>query len=234
MKSESQLRNKPLISKTTSVEEIRQAIGKLREQKGKEKETLKLISEAVDFGHDFVAHLFLEEALTYQHLKSVSSMEKAVLKAKKYIDQHNVTALKSRIFVFLGKVSDSKGQYSKAIAYYKKADKGFESRGFLVYSLIMDGQHTEGYKLAKELYNNFLNSKEGIKLKKKDYTTWVIWLSGLVIRTMNAFLNNKVNFDKKETDKWLGFIEKELNSKPNKFSYRKQELKDLKMKLGAN
>ena len=35
--------DKLLITKTTSLEEIRQEIGKLREQKGKEKETLKLI-----------------------------------------------------------------------------------------------------------------------------------------------------------------------------------------------
>ena len=127
------------MQKSTSLEEIRQVIGKLREQKGKEKQTLELINEALSFGHDFVANLFFEEALTYQHLKSVSEMEKAVLKAKFYIDKYKLINLKSRLFTFLGKIGGLKGRYDKAITNYKKAGKSFEVLGHLSYSIIMSG-----------------------------------------------------------------------------------------------
>lgn len=222
--------DKLLITKNTSLEEIRQAIGKLREQKGKEKETLKLIEEALSFGHDFVANLYLEEALTYQHLNQISEMENAVLKAKKYIDEYNIKGLNHRIFVFLGKVSDSKGQYDEAIICYKKSGKIFESLSHLAYSLIMDGQHTKGYKLAKDVYDKFLNSKEGKELKKKDYDTWIIWMSGLVVRTINALISKKVKFDRVEIEKWLKNTEMYLDKK-DIFSYRKAEIKELWTKL---
>jgi beta-xylosidase len=97
---------KLLITKTTSVEDIRQEIANLREQKGKETETLKLINESKDFGHDFVANLFFEEALTYQRLymndnsdkKALSDMEKTILKASFYVNKYKITKLNSRLF----------------------------------------------------------------------------------------------------------------------------------------
>lgn len=60
--------NKILITKSTSPEEISKYIFTLREQKGMEKEVLKVINEALSFGHEFIANLFFEEALTNQHL----------------------------------------------------------------------------------------------------------------------------------------------------------------------
>ncbi len=90
--------DKLLITKNTSLEEIKHAIGKLREQKGKEKETLKLIDESLSFGNYFVANLFFEEALTYQHLymndnadnKAISNMEKTILKASLYVNKYKI------------------------------------------------------------------------------------------------------------------------------------------------
>lgn len=223
-------------------EEIRQEIGKLREQKGKEKETLKLINEALNFGHDFVANSFFEEALTHQHLymndssskKAITDMEKVILKAKFYINKYNLVKLNSKLFTFLGKVADYKQEYKKAIRFYRKTDMNLEASGHLSRSMIMAGQFDKGYKLARSVYNKFLSSSEGKELKKKSYQTWIIWLSGLVIRTINALYDKKVNFDKKEINRWISLIEKELNSKKAEFSYRKQELNDLKARLTGN
>lgn len=222
--------NKLLITKTTSFEEIRQIIGNLREQKGKERETLKLIDESLSFGHDFVANLYFEKALVYQHLKSISEMEEAVLKAKFYIDKYKLISLKTRFFTFLGKVEDLKGRYDKAAINYKKAGKSFEVLGHLSYSMIMSGQSKKGYKLAKDIYQKFFESKEGKELKKKNYNTWAVWMSGITIRTVNAILDKKLNFDLKEVEKWISDTEKYLNIK-DKFSYRKQEVKELWTRL---
>ena len=198
------------MQKSTSLEEIRQVIGKLREQKGKEKQTLELINEALSFGHDFVANLFFEEALTYQHLKSVSEMEKAVLKAKFYIDKYKLINLKPRLFTFLGKVEELNSRFNKAIVNYKrslfihkKAGNSIEVLGHLSYSMIMNGQTDAGYKLAKSTYKKFFDSEVGMKLEKNDYSTWAIWMSGVTIRTVNALIAKKVSFNKQEIEKWI-------------------------------
>lgn len=230
--------DKLLITKTTSFEDISQAIGKLREQKGKEKETLKLINEALLFGHDFVVNLFFEEALTHQHLymndnsnkKALLDMEKAILKAGFYINKYKVTELNSRLFRFMGRIADYKKQYKKAIVYYKKSDKNLEIEGFISYSTIMSGQYNKGLELSKSIYNKFLKSPEGKKLKQVDYNTWAIWMSGVTIRTVNALIEKKVNFNLQEIEMWIKDTEKYLN-KEDVFSYRKDELNNLKKRI---
>ncbi len=234
--------DKLLITKNTSLEDIRHEIAKLREQKGKEKETLKLIDDSLEIGHDFIVHLYLEKALTYQHLRSSQEMEHVVLKARDYIKKHKIIKLKPRLFIFLGKVADTKKEYKKAISYYKrslsvhsesaqkKADYNLETKSHLTYSLIMDGQVKKGYLLGKSTYLDFFNSSEGKLLRKNDYETWVIWLSGVTIRTVNALIEKKSNFNKAEIENWLKETEKYLDDK-NKFSYRKMEVKELWTKL---
>lgn len=240
--------DKLLITKTTSLEDIRQAIGKLREQKGKEKETLKLINEALNFGHDFVINLFFEEALTYQHLymndssnkEALSNMEKTILKASFYVNKYKITKLNSRLFRFMGRVADYRGQYKKAISYYKRSIKFvkldpepfriFELEAFLSYSIIMSGNYTKGYKLARNIYNKFLNTSEGKNLKTKDYNTWAIWMSGITIRTVSALIEKKISFNLKEIENWVNDTERYLDKKDT-FSYRKTEIKELWTKL---
>lgn len=229
---------KLLITKTTSLEEIRQAIGKLREQKGKEKETLKLINDALVFGNEFVINLFFEEALTHQHLymndssnkKALIDMEKVVLRAKYYINKYKVTKLNSRLFRFMGRIADYKKQYKKAIDLYKKSDKNLEIEGFISYSTTMSGQYNKGLELSKSIYNKFLKSPEGKKLKQVDYNTWAIWMSGVTIRTVNALIEKKINFNLEDIEVWIKDTEKYLNQKGN-FSYRKSEIKELWTKL---
>ncbi len=241
--------DKLLITKTTSFEDIRQEIGKLREQKGKEKETLKLINEALFFGHDFVINLFFEEALTHQHLymndnsnkKALSDMEKSILKASFYVNKYKITKLNSRLFRFMGRVADYRGQFKKAINYYKESVKFvkldpepfriFELEAFLSYSIIMSGEYSNGYKLARRLYNKFINSDQGKILKKNDCTTWTIWMSGITIRTVAALIEKKVSFNLKDIENWIKDTEKYLVNKKNEFSYRKAEVKELWTKI---
>ncbi len=240
--------DKLLITKTTTLEEIRQKIAKLREQKGKEKETLKLIEEALSFGHGFVVNLFFEEALTYQHLymsdssnkKALSDMEKTILKASFYVNKFKLNEWNSRLYRFMGRVADYRGQYKKAISYYKKAIKFvnldpepfriLELKAFISYSIIMLGKYNEGYKHAKKTYNEFINSGEGKKLMKDDYQTWAIWLSNITNRTVNALIDKKVNFNLKDIENWITDTEKYLDKK-NSFSYRKEEIKELWTKI---
>lgn len=240
--------DKLLITKTSSFEEIRQEIGKLREQKGKEAETLKLINEALLFGHGFVINLFFEEALTYQHLymsdlsnkKALSDMEKTILKASFYVNKFKLNEWNSRLYRFVGRVADYRGQYKKAISYYKKAIKFvnldpepfrvLELEAFLSYSIMMSGEYVKGYKLAKNIYDKFINSTEGKNLKKNDYSTWVIWMSGITIRTVEALIVKKVNFNLKDIESWIKDTEKYLE-KDGSFSYRKMEIKNIWTKL---
>ncbi len=240
--------NKLLITKTTSLEEIRQNIAKLREQKGKETETLKLINESKSLGHDFVANLFFEEALTYQHIymndssnkEAMLNMEKSILEASIYINKYKINKLSSRLFRFMGRVSDYKGQYKKAIGYYKKAIKFveldpepfriLELEAFLSYSMIMSGDYTKGVKYAKKIYSKFINSSEGIKLMKKDYNTWAIWMSGVTYRTVIALIDRKIHFDRNEIENWIRDTNKYLKGKDN-FSYRRSEIESLWTKI---
>lgn len=240
--------DKLLITKTTSFEDVSQAIVKLREQKGKEKETFKLINDALVFGNEFVINLFFEEALTHQHLymndntnkKALSDMEKAILKASFCVSKYKITKLNSRLFRFMGRVADYRGQYKKAINYYRKSIKFvnldpepfrfLELEAFLSFSTIMSGQYSKGLKLAKVVYNKFLKSQEGKKLKKDDYNTWAIWMSGITIRTANALIDKKISFNLQEIESWIKDTEKYLNKKSD-FLYRKDELNKLKERI---
>lgn len=246
------MQDKLLITKSTSPEEIIKVISKLREQKGKESEVLKVINEALSFGHEFVTNLFFEEALTNQHLymndsknkKALLEMQKSILKAGFYINKYNLTKWQSRYFRFLGRIEDYKRNFTKAISFYKKSIKyisldpepfrTFELKGFLAYATLMSGQVEKGYKYSLKVYLEYENTKSGKELKKKDYFTWEVWRSGVAMRTINALLDKKVNFDLNKFKKWIEEVEKELNIKGYDFSYRKAELQELKEKLKFN
>ena len=83
------------ITQKTSPQEISEYIKSLREQRGKEKETLEVINKALGYGHDFVINLFWEEALTYQHIlmndssnhPALINMENVILQSKFLIEK---------------------------------------------------------------------------------------------------------------------------------------------------
>ena len=244
--------DKILITKQTSPEEITKFISKLREQKGKEKEVLKLINEALGFGHQFIVDLFFEEALTNQHLymndnsnkDALLNMQKSALKAGYYIKRYNLNKWLSRYFRFLGRIEDYKKNFKKSVSYYKKAIKYvqidpepfrvFELEGFLAFAILNAGDIKKGYNYSKKVYKKYLETNTGSKLYKKDYFTWAVWRSGVVIRTIDTLVNKKVNFNDIEIKNWLHEVEKELNVKGYDFSYRKKELSDLKARLKFN
>lgn len=253
--------NKLLITKSTSPEEVSKYISVLREQKGKEEEVLKVINEALIFGHEFVINLFFEEALTNQHLymneisnkqslasfagkKALIEMQKSVLKAGFYINKYNLTKWQSRYFRFLGRIEDYNRNFKKAIFYYKKSIKFvnsdpepfrvFELEGFLAFAILMSGDIKKGYKYSLDVYSKYTKTKLGNELKKKDYFTWEVWRSGVAIRTVNALIDKKVTLNLSELKNWLTEVENELNVKGYDFSYRKSELSDLKQKLKLN
>ncbi|KKU04255.1 MAG: hypothetical protein UX88_C0002G0002 [Candidatus Woesebacteria bacterium GW2011_GWC2_47_16] len=182
---------------------------------------------------------------------ALAKMEASVGSAGKYIKENGLKEWESRYYRFLGRVYDYKRDFAKSVTAYKKAiplvrldpefiKKGYprwlEIEGFLSYALLMSGRIKEGYSLARKTYNKFDNSPEGRSLKEKDYYTWAIWKSGVVVRTFGVFLLGKYTFDKGEILSWLSEAEKDLTPSKNiriwgDFSLRKDEVAALKRKL---
>jgi tetratricopeptide (TPR) repeat protein len=181
----------------------------------------------------------------------LSKMEEAVKHAGYFIVRFDQERWKHRLYRFLGRVSDYKGDYKRAISYYKKAisyakidpeyleykyPRWLEVRGFLSASMIMSGETGRGHTLAVETFAIFDTDEDAIFLKKNDYVTWAIWKSGIPIRTINALLDRKVTFDKKEALSWLSqteniFISPKNNQLWADFQYRKDEMRTLLAKL---
>lgn len=119
---------------------ILEYIGRLREQKGKENEVLRVIKKALESGNDLVVNLYWEKALSYQHLvmnedakgenadrenrlQFLLKMEEAVKHAGYLIVRFGLERWKHRLYRFLGRVCDYKKEYRRAISYYKKSLK---------------------------------------------------------------------------------------------------------------
>jgi len=237
-----------IFTNKTSFFSISKDIADLREQKGKEKETLSLVDKAIKFGHGFVVNLMWERALSYQHLvmngdkSALPKMKAATLAASKYVSDSGLKEWESRAYRFLGRLHDYQGKFSSSIEDYKKAIsfvnldpepfRKFELEGFLSYAYIMSGKVDLGYRLAVQTFDKYNSSVLGKNLKKKDYPTWAIWKSGVPIRTLGAFLAKNISIDRKIADKWIAEIEKDLES--GDFGYRKSEIKALKTKLQGN
>lgn len=235
------------ITPTTSPREIAEYIKDLREQEGKEKEVLALINKARTFGHNFVINLFWEEALTYQHLymndptekSAIAKMQKAVEEAKLYIEKYDLGRWKSRLYRFLGRISDYKGKYRDSVNFYQKSIKYvrldpepfriFELKAFLYFAMIMNGKAKEGIRSSRRLFNDFALTPAGRKLKRSDYQTWAIWRSGIAIKTVGAILDKGLTFNKDDLLNWLGKAEIDLAS--GDFSYRKTEITKLEERL---
>jgi tetratricopeptide (TPR) repeat protein len=174
-------------------------------------------------------------------------MEQTVMNAKYYIVRFDLERWKHRLYRFMGRICDYQGDYKRAITYYKKSisyakidpeyleyryPRWLEVKGFLSFSLIMSGSTSRGYELAWKTFNNFDTDRDAIFLKENDYVTWAIWKSGIPVRTINAFLDKKVTFDRKDAVKWLLQVEALLRGDRN-FKYRKNEVILLRKKLSS-
>lgn len=205
-------------------------IQKLRETKGKEKESLHLINQTI-------INLLWEKALTYQHVyrhnggdkKVLVGMVESVSTARSYIDKYKIRESLPMYYLFLGKINDFKGKFNESVKCYKKAPKTAEVEGHMAYSLIMSGKTNLGFKKAVKALKDIDYEKVYTDLKKKDYYTWAVWKSGIVVRVSAALIVKKVKFDRELVNKWIGICEKEL--KNGDFGYRRDELGKLKQKL---
>ena len=127
---------------------LRQEIASLREEKGREEETLRLINrvrpEAIKLEeHEHVVNLYWEEHLVGQHMimmekskadeidferiaEGLKIMEEATIKGQEYIDANSVESLRPRSHRFLGRVADYKGEFNESRQHYEKAVELFE------------------------------------------------------------------------------------------------------------
>jgi len=257
-----------------SPELLLEEIRLLREKKGNDKKVLGLVSEAILAGHSFVIELFWEEALIYQHrimselTKPDKNQDKASIKSnlKKwenvvneagfYIKKYELTHWKSRLHRYLGRVSDYKGDYNRAIGEYEKAilfvnkdpeyveekiPRHLELEAFLSFSTIMTGDIEKGLSMAKTTYKKFEETDDGKRLKREDMPTWIIWKTGIPIRTINALIDKGKLLDKEKMEEWLeeaeNLIKKPAYSKKWKgevdFGFRKDEINALTRRLSG-
>lgn len=238
-------------------EKISEAIARLRERKGKEKDALAWIERGIRFGKGFVANLYFERILVYQHMviegdkRVLPKMEAATLVAQKYVEANKLGEWRSRTYRFLGRLYDYKGQFAKAVVVYKKAlllakfdpeyiEKGvprwLELEGFLANSLVMVGRTKEGMASARKTFAKYDLNKEAMALKRRDYYTWAVWKSGIPIRIINALLVKRIVFDREKMRLWLEEAEKLVNPPKSikvwgDFRIRRDEITSLKRRL---
>jgi len=262
------------ITLNTTPRAVLDSIANLREQKGKEKQVLALIEEAIKSGNSYIIQLFWEEFIVHQHVimserareegerdaekmrKALLGMETAIKEADYYIKKYKLNYWEHRLHRFWGRLYDYKGLFNKAVVEYKKAiplarqdpevkEKGYprwlEAKAFLSYSLIMSGKTKEGVALAKEAFGQLNEGPDGKYLKKKDYFTWAVWLSGIPIRTIGALIDKNITFNRGEMLSWLSqaqgvlLIPKGEGTWGDKnFQFRKDEIETLRRKLRQN
>ena len=204
-------------------------IGIEREKKGTS-ETLiphiqKVREEAEKLGEkSTVLQLYQEEFLSAQHMvmeekakrlranpvraaKGMFMMESTSKTMEKYAESNGENldpAIKARVYRFLGRNADHKGQYKKSEQFYRKGLEYFdrstkpeerfnmlEFLGFLSYSLIKQGKTEEGLDLAQKTLKDFDGSDEGKWLKETNYYAWAVWKSGIEIRTAEHIAKTK-------------------------------------------
>lgn len=219
-------------------------IAKIREQKGKENEALKIISETIEETDDneILAKLNWEKSLVHQHLvmnekssdipnreiieKEIQEMAKSALEAHRIIEDNNIEKLKATSHRFLGRTYTYKRDYLKAQEEYEKAIKFIEQKenkeqllelnGFLAPTLLVNGKIQEGINLAIKTFNDFENLDIGKDLKEKDYYVWAVWRSGIPSRMIFAMKEAGIDIEKDKWKELLSTSEQLLNNPEGK------------------
>lgn len=196
-------------------------IGIEREKKGTSESLIphihKVREEAEKLGEkSTVLQLYQEEFLSAQHMvmeekakrlrvnpvrvaKGMFIMESTSRTMEKYAEENGENldpVINARVFRFLGRYTDYKGQFKKSEEYYRKGLTYFDQStkieerfnrlefcGFLSYSLVKQGKIEEGLGLAQQTLKDFDDSDEGKWLKENNYYAWAVWKSGIEIRT---------------------------------------------------
>lgn len=228
-----------------------QRISLLREQKGREIDTLnaiKSLKPRVEDDQDFssLALLYFEEAFTYQHLfmshietdTNLKLMEEAALEAHHIITTNQLSTLLPDSHRMLGRVKDYQKNYLAAYDHYQWAldayqkdnhPRVFEIKSFISTNLVNQGRHQDGLDLAKKTYRDF----DTLPLKQTDYYTWAVWKTGIFPRISNALLSQGTDFNRQEIKEYLNDSLNLLLSSgnPSDFQYRIDELKEALEKL---
>ncbi len=244
--------------------EMRRLVAKERENRYKQGEALADTRVLREFAKEKmmtneVMDLFLEEALVWQHIYmadknnkvALEEMKKVVEEAESYAIEKSIITWQSRIARFMGRVLDYEESYTEALKQYEKAvelvasDPGYENNkamvfeyyGFMALDNLRLGKTEEGMEMGEKLYLDYENSNEGKDLKAKDYGTWAIWRSGLMINMCRGVIEtNKKEAYRQEIENWLERAEKDLelpegvNSWAD-FSIRKAEVAEIRKLL---
>jgi len=201
---------------------------------------------------------FLEEALIWQHKymetknnEFLSQMERVVLETQEFVKTNDLSRWESRIARFLGRVADYQKKYSVAEGYYQEAiDKApsdpkyaknpaliYEYQGFKILDEIRLGKVEEGIGEAEKLYIDYLLAEEGRALREKDYATWAIWRSGLLINLSRTLIEQDLTEEyKTKIFSWLEKADQDLHVPEGvtvwtDFGFRKNEISRIRETL---
>ncbi len=235
-------------------------VSKMREDISKQDETIKDIQVLREFAlenrlEDWVVRSYLEEALLWQHKymdtkaeEFVAEMERSIGSAEDYVKKNDLKRWTSRIARYRGRLADYNKNFSEAMKFYDTAiDEAildpdysnnpamvFEYKGFKILDNIRLGNIENGLQEAEKLFLDYDNSEVGSELKKRDYSTWAIWRSGLAINLCRVLLEsaNKDEY-KKLVSGWLSRAENDLQSPAGTdiwtdFSFRKNEIAEVR------
>jgi tetratricopeptide (TPR) repeat protein len=184
--------------------------------------------------------------------RALVAMEEVVDQAFNYVEGEALKRWWSRVYRFYGRVFDYKEDYFTSMRYYKEAikyakfDPAFvkdgeprwlEYEAFLAYAIMKSGDVAAGFTYSQKLYAKFKKDKYALALKKRDYTTWAIWITGISTRAVEALISSKGKVNKKEIEDWLSDSAKILNPPKSvktwaDFKYRKVEIATLQKMIG--
>lgn len=189
------------INLNTVPNEALDTIAAIREKKSKGKQTLALIDKALSAAQDYVARLYLEKVLVYQHevmedrsrpdakqdktkqRRFIKKMEEAAKEAETYVKRHKLKRWESRIFRFFGRVYDYKEDYSKAITYYKQAIKVAEKDPEYVSERIPRWLEYEAFLAYSTLMSG--RAKEGLSMSRSVYKRFDSTSDGKYLRKVD-------------------------------------------------
>jgi len=216
---------------------LRETKGKEQETLRRINELLPKVTEAEDW--KTVATLHWESHLVWQHTVmselnkpsdkrdtsaikyGTEKMMESAEKAKEIIENHRLEEMIGVAYRFLGRAATYAGNHAKAKGHYEAALNNFkgenywsklEVNGFLAESLVRLGQPKEGLSLALKTFKDFFDSEIGQSLKKEDYYTWAIWMSGIAPRTYAALSETGASIDVNKFKTWLMQSKSELEN----------------------
>lgn len=181
-------------------------------------------------------------------------MSSGVELAHEYIEEHDMTHLFGASYRFLGRVATYEDEHNKAKSFYEQSrdiylkeedpiarSRYLELQAFLTHAMIMTDEAEEGYLLATQTHQAFMESEEGNKLKEHDYATWAIWASGVPIHVAHALIEIDEVGDKRDgLLSWLGDVESILilpegveTWSDENFTFRRNEIARIKDVLGS-